>query len=174
MINPWFTNALLDSCSLNPASPVEEIAIKEILCLHSDRGLSLVISHSTQREFDHPNTPQEVKEKSSSKIFTMQVGHNPQELVIKKKLRDLIVGNGKTSTYAADAEHIFEAQKCGSYFLTEDRRLLKKAAAVLSICGLVVLLPSDFLLLVKKHQAGEVAYQAWRRDCPASSSIRAA
>lgn len=158
MINPWFTNSSLDTCSLNPASPVEAIAVEEILRLHTERGLSLVISHSTKREFDHPNTPQAVKEQASSKIFTVSVELNPQEMTIKQRLHDLIVGNGKASTYAADAEHIFEAQKYGSYFLTEDRRLLGKADAVCTICGLVVLLPSDFLRMVKQHPAAEVGH----------------
>lgn len=158
MIDPWFTNSSLDTCVLNSASLVEASAVKEILCLQNEMGLSLIVSHSTKREFDHPNTPREVKMETSSKTCTVPVELNPQEMTIKRKLHSLIVGNGKASTYAADAEHIFEAQKYGSYFLTEDRRLLGKAAAVQEICELIVLLPTDFLQLVKQNGPTKLAH----------------
>lgn len=151
MINPWITNTLLDSCAFDPANGKEQQAADELFRLHREEELSLVIAHSTKREIDHPNTPQWVKREASAKIFSMQVQCTPQELTIKKDLHALITGNGKAEKYAADAEHIFEAQKYGSYFVTADRRLLDKASEVLALCGVTVLLPSEFLCLVSQH-----------------------
>lgn len=50
-----------------------------------------------------------------------------------------------------DAQHIFEAQKYGSYFVTTDKRLLSRAVAIRSACTVNVLRPSEFLSLVKQY-----------------------
>lgn len=155
MINPWTTNALLDSCAFDPANREEQQAADELFRLYRENDLSLAIAHSTKREIEHPNTPQWVKCEASEKIFSMQVQLTPQELTIKKKLHTLITGNGKAEKYAADAENIFEAQKYGSYFVTADGRLLDKAREVQALCGVIILLPSEFLRLVRQCVPGK-------------------
>jgi predicted nucleic acid-binding protein len=155
MINPWITNTLLDSCAFDPANREEQQAADELFRLHREKELSLIIAHSTKREIEHPNTPQWVKREASAKLFSMKVQLTPQELTIKNKLHALITGNGKAEKYAADAEHIFEAQKYGSYFVTADVRLLDKANEVRALCGVIVLRPSEFLRLVRQHALGK-------------------
>ena len=151
MIDPWITNALLDSCAFDPADREEEAAAHELFRLHREKSLNLVIAHSTKREIDHPNTPAWVKSEASAKIYSLQVALTPQERAMRDRLRVLITGNGKAQKYEADSEHIFEAQKYGSYFVTTDRRLLDKAPEVCALCGVVVLSPSAFLHLVRQH-----------------------
>ena len=154
-MNPWITNTLLDSCAFDPANREEQQAADELFRLHREKELSLAIAHSTKREIEHPNTPHWVKREASAKLFSMQVQLTPQELTIKNKLHALITGNGKAEKYAADAEHIFEAQKYGSYFVTADGRLLDKASEVRALCGVIVLLPSELLHLVTQHTPGK-------------------
>ena len=69
------------------------------------------------------------------------------------RIHATLTGNGKFEKYIADATHIFEAQKYGSYFVTADQRLLKKAEEVATYCSVIVLLPSAFLELANDSKA---------------------
>ena len=50
-----------------------------------------------------------------------------------------------------DARHVFETQKYGSYFVTTDARLLKRAEEIKTECGVDILRPSQFLELVHNY-----------------------
>lgn len=155
MINPWITNTLLDSCAFNPPNSAEQQAAEELFQLHREDDLDIAIAHTAKREIEHPNTPQWVKREASAKIFSLQVQLTQQEQLMKTELHALIAGNGKAEKYAPDAEHIFEAQKYGSYFVTADGRLLDKATEVHALCGVVIMLPSAFLRLVRQHASSK-------------------
>lgn len=150
MISPWKTNTFIDSCGFDPKYSPEDTAAADIFCLHTKDDLPLVISHSTRKEIDHPNTPAWVKKEAAQKVFSVAVELTPQELALKRKLLALLAGNGKSEKMAQDAEHIFEAQKYGSYFVTTDQRLLDKATEVRVVCGVSVMLPSEFLKLARE------------------------
>ena len=151
MISPWITNTFVDSCAFDPKCNPEDTAATEIFRLHREQNLQLVVAHSTLKEIEHPNTPQWVKQEAGSKICSIGVQLTPPELGLKRKLLALLAGNGKPEKMAQDAEHIFEAQKYGSYFVTTDQRLLSRAVDVAAICSVTVLLPSEFLSLVLSH-----------------------
>ena len=50
-----------------------------------------------------------------------------------------------------DAEHVFEAQKYGVFFVTTDKRILKKRIELEELCGVVVLLPSEILSRISEQ-----------------------
>jgi hypothetical protein len=64
------------------------------------------------------------------------------------RIEAILAGNGKVENIAQDARHIFEAQKYGSYFITTDARLLKRAAQIRLELSVTILKPSDFLEVV--------------------------
>jgi hypothetical protein len=67
------------------------------------------------------------------------------------KIHNILTGNGKPQNVADDARHVFEAQKYGSYFVTTDERLLKRADEIRTECGVDILRPSQFLELVHNY-----------------------
>lgn len=156
MISPWQTNTFIDSCGFDPKCSPEDSAAAAIFQLHTEHQLPLVISHSTRKEIDHPNTPEWVKKEAAQKIFSVTVELTPQEQAFKRKLLSLLAGNGKPEKMAQDAEHVFEAQKYGSYFVTADQRLLDKAVEVRAICGVTIILPSEFLKLARANRNATV------------------
>jgi hypothetical protein len=111
----------------------------------------LQIAHSTQKEIEHLNTPAWVKTKAQNLIFTIEIGLTPNELMILRKIEAILAGNGKVENIAQDARHVFEAQKYGSYFITTDTKILNRAQALRSCCGVVIVKPSAFLAMVKTH-----------------------
>ena len=151
-INPWIANNFIDSCAFDPKYDPEDISANEIFQLHKERNLGIQIAHSNQKEIEHPNTPRWVKEEASGLIYTLDVSTTSNEKALLTKILAILAGQGRPENMSQDARHIFDAQKYGSYFVTTDGRLLKKAQAIQNLCSVDILLPSEFLKLVKRYQ----------------------
>lgn len=154
-ISPLITNNFIDSCAFDPKYEPETSASVKIFGLSEGTDLLLQIAHSTQKEIDHPNTPNWVKQKAREFIFTLQVQLTSNETKILREIESTLAGNGKVENIAQDARHIFEAQKYGTYFITTDGLILRRADALRKRFGVQVLKPSDFLALTKKHLAAK-------------------
>ena len=151
-VNPWIANSSVDSCAFDPKYGPEDKAANEIFRLHKEEGLIIQIAHSTQKEVDHPNTPDWVKRAAAGMIYTLQVDLKQDERTRFRRIHAILTGQGRPENMEEDARHIFEAQKYGLYFITTDRRLLKRAKEIGALCGLEILLPSQFLELVRSHK----------------------
>lgn len=151
MVNPWLTNNLIDSCAFDPKYAPEDAASIEIFEFRREKDLPLVIAHSTLKEIEHPNTPSWVKDEAQALIYSLRVQLTADELKILRKIESILAGNGKVENIAQDARHIFEAQKYGSYFITTDSRILKRADALRNEVSVMVLKPSEFLALARQH-----------------------
>ncbi|MBW1644399.1 MAG: hypothetical protein JRJ76_16345 [Deltaproteobacteria bacterium] len=78
------------------------------------------IAHSTQKEIDHPNTPDWVKRQALNLIYTIPVHLTDSELRKLREIEAILAGNGKVENILHDAKHVFEAQKYGSnYFRSQ-------------------------------------------------------
>jgi len=152
MISPWTTNSMLDSCAFDPKySPEHECAL-ELHRLFFEKDLPLLIAHSTKKELEHPNTPRWVKAEAAARIYSIETTRTAGELSRLKQIHTILTGNGRPEKYWQDAEHVFEANKYGSYFVTTDRRILDKSGNLSEIVAVKILLPSEFLRLVKQHE----------------------
>ena len=150
-INPYITNILIDSCAFDPKYGNEATASQQLL---DNSKLNLVIAHSTMKEIEHPNTPRQIKALAQERIFTIQTSLTSAELKIKQAIWDTLTGNGKPDNMKADAEHVFEAHKYGSYFITTDDRILKKREELDRIgVSCWILSPSELIIIVNKHAA---------------------
>jgi hypothetical protein len=145
MINPFQTNSLIDSCAFDPKYSPEDAASVELMRLRDEQGLGLLIAHSTLKEAEHPNTPAWVRREAQQMIYTQDVRLTPPEVATLRRIEAILAGNGKVENIAQDARHVFEAQKYGSYFITTDARLLKRAAQIRKEVSVTILRPSDFL-----------------------------
>lgn len=150
MVNPFQTNSFIDSCAFDPKYAPEDAASTELLRLRDEKGLGLLIAHSTLKETEHPNTPPWVRQQAQGMIYTKDVGLAQPELERLHRIETIIAGNGKVETIVQDARHIFEAQKYGSYFVTTDAKLLKRAVQIRREFRVTILKPSDFMDLVRR------------------------
>lgn len=151
VMNPWLCNNFIDSCAFDPKYDPEDKAATEIFRLHEENELGLLIAHSTQKEIDHPNTPSWVKKEAGGLIFTLDTSLTHQEKILIQNIEITLAGNGKRENFIQDARHIFEAQKYGGYFITTDKKLIKKRDEIHQLCASNILLPNEFLLLVRAH-----------------------
>jgi hypothetical protein len=154
-INPWISNNFLDSCAFDPKYSLEDKAAIEIFRLNKEEELLIIIAHSTQKEIEHPNTPNWVKCEAANLLYTLKISLPPDERTLLLRIEEAIAGEGKVANIDQDARHIFEAQKYGSYFITTDKRLLRKGPLIRSICRVYILKPTEFLNLVRSYKQSD-------------------
>lgn len=146
--DPRRTNTFLDSCAFDPKVEPEHAAAQRVrfIC-HSER-ISILITHSNQKELDHPNTPADVKAQAADMNFTIAVALTPAEIERRARLHRAMTGDGNPARYEADAHHIFEAGKYGGgYFVTTDKRILERKGQLEVISGAVIVKPTEWLAI---------------------------
>lgn len=153
MINPWLTNSMIDSCAFDPKQSPEQQAAEELAKLWQEHSLPLLIAHSTKKELEHPNTPLWVKKEAEARIYSVETDRTPSEFAVFRNIHEILTGEGNPENHIQDAEHVFEASKYGSYFITTDRRILSKKYRISKVSNATVLLPSTFVELVKRYEA---------------------
>ena len=73
------------------------------------------------------------------------------EIKKKQEILRILTGNGNPEKMRNDAEHIFEAHKYGGrYFVTVDKRILKKRNELAKIGVSCVMRPSELLALAEE------------------------
>ncbi len=149
--NPIINNNFLDSCAFDPKYDPEDSASIDIFKLSQEGKVLIQIAHSTQKELDHPNTPEWVKSEAKNLIYTIKVSLTANEENELHQIEAILAGNGKVENIKQDARHVFEAQKYGAYFITTDNRILSRAHELYLACGVSILKPSDFLSLVLQY-----------------------
>lgn len=154
-VSPLLVNNFIDSCAFDPKYEPETSASNEIFEFSEEQHFGMLIAHSTQKEIDHPNTPAWVKKQATGLIYSMNVQLTPNERKLLGDVELILAGNGKIENITQDARNVFEAQKYGGYFVTTDKRILSRAGQLKKRCGVSILLPSEFLALVKQYATGE-------------------
>lgn len=152
-LNPFIANIFLDSCAFDPKYHPEDSASMDLYQLYERGELILHIAHSTQKEIEHSNTPLWVKQEANTFISTFKGQLIEEEAKRKKEILNILAGNGNPERMRSDAEHVFEASKYGSYFVTTDARILKKQAELHQLCGVIILKPSEIMEIIRRYKA---------------------
>ena len=150
-IDPRLTNILVDSCAFDPKYSPEDKASEALFELSQDSKIILIVAHSNQKEIEHPNTPSWVKTEAQSIIHTIATGPTDSEVKIKAKILGVLAGDGKPENMRQDAEHVYEASKYGSYFVTTDARILKREKELFDLCTVRILKPSEMLKIYRDY-----------------------
>lgn len=150
--NPFIRNIFIDSCSFDPKYSPEDKASVELFKMHDSEKINLIISHSNQKEIEHPNTPAWVKERANELIFTCDTPLTPDEINKKKEILKILTGNGKAQNMQQDSLHVFEALKYGTYFVTTDQRILKRQEQLHRGFGLHVVKPSKLFKIMQEEE----------------------
>ena len=148
-INPFIVNNLIDSCAFDPKYYPENEASAKILHLADQGDLAVMVAHSVQKEIEHRNTPIEVKRRALNMVYTKQTSLTKDEFDKLNKIKKILAGNGKIDNIEQDAQHVFEAQKYGSYFITTDKRILSRRDELKLLFSVHIVKPTEFLLSLK-------------------------
>lgn len=145
VLDPRYANSFLDSCAFDPKYAPEDDAARQIRKLGDEGVVSVLLTHSNQKEIDHPNTPADVKREAGAMIFTLPTALTPDEHRRRSAIHSILTGKGKPEKYEADAFHVFEAGKYGGYFITTDQRILNKRDELHAVCVAKIVTPSEWL-----------------------------
>jgi hypothetical protein len=129
----------------------EDQASEALFQLSQENKIILIIAHSNQKELEHPNTPVWVKREAQSRIYTIATNITTKEQEIKDAILSLLAGKGKPENMRQDAEHVYEASKYGSYFVTTDSRILKRERELFELCTVRVLKPTEMLSIYREY-----------------------
>jgi hypothetical protein len=99
-------------------------------CGLSDAGiLTVVVPGGVRDEIQHPRTPGDVQAAVLPQIFNLRPGLNEAQRAERRRVQQILQGNAHPGAHAADASHLSEAAGTGcGYFITHDKRMLKKRA----------------------------------------------
>ncbi len=155
-VDPRYYNNVIDTNILDRLEDGHDEAVDAMLALYRGNMVSFQLPYSVKAEIDHPHTPTEVKERAREFIFTEPVTLTANEHALHAEVRELIRGNAAPGQHDQDAFHLFEAEKYGGgYFVTRDRRLLRKRAEIERLLGLIVLAPTEFMSVYQEFEADE-------------------
>ena len=147
-LDPRLANNFLDSCAFDPKYAPEEQAAQEIKAIGDQGVVVLQLTPSNQKELEHSNTPEYVRQEARSMIFTVETGLTPNEQRTRMEIHRVLTGkNGKPEKYEADARHVFEAGKYCGYFITTDKRILDKRGELHKVCAATIVTPSEWLAI---------------------------
>jgi len=146
ILDARYGNNHLDAHFLDAMEGDEAEAVKAILELHANQQLGLLIPYSVKDEIEHENTPDHVKERAQQLSYTSPVDLTEPERELRKEACALMRGNAKPGSHDADAYHLVEAAKHGGrYFITNDKRVLKRQEDISALLGIKVVTPTKFL-----------------------------
>ena len=151
-LDPRLANNFLDSCAFDPKYAPEDQAAQQIKAIRDQGKVELLLTHSNQKELEHPHTPEDVKREARAMIFTIETDLTPDERRRRTEIHRVLTGNGKPEKYEADARHVFEAGKYIGYLITTDQRILDKRGELSAVCAATIVTPSEWLAI---HHAAD-------------------
>ena len=154
--DPRIFNTFIDVPVLHRKGDPEDVVVAELLSTAHDRGVILHLAYSVKDEIAHAHTPADVKVRARDLIFSEQVQLTEGEKDLHRRVRELIRGNAKAGKHDADAFHLVESSKYGAgYFLTNDKRLLRKGGEIGDLLNMEIVTPTEFLEILKMFEQGE-------------------
>ena len=155
-IDPRYSNTFVDVPVLHRKGNAEDAVFDEVLEIAFEWRVMLHLTYSVKDEIAHPNTPDYVKKRAQRFIYSVPVQLTQEENELHQKVRKIVQGNAKAGKHDADAFHLVESQKYGAgHFLTYDKRLLKKKAAIRNLLNMEIVTPTEFLAVLKKFEQSE-------------------
>jgi hypothetical protein len=156
-LDPRICNITLDANALDRDGTANDGLVARFRKLSDVGELTVVIAGGVRGEVQHPHTPPDVKAAVLPQIFNLRPGLNTQQQADRHRLQAILRGNAQPGTHAADASHISEAAEtaCG-YFITHDKHILKKRAALRAVLPptLTIVTLAEFFDILDDFEAG--------------------
>lgn len=141
-----YGNIALDANALNYDS-MRDGQVDRLLDLNEKEKIGLVVPYSVLREAANPKTPPRVRNLMAEQIYSLDVSRTQDELQMLLQLRQLMQGNAQSGKHDADGEHLFEAQKYCTHFITHDGRIIQRRGEIAKLLGntLTIFTVEEFL-----------------------------
>jgi hypothetical protein len=126
-LDPRRSNIALDANALNRHRTKRDTLVDRFERLSEGGVLHVVLGGGVRDEVQHPNSSARKKAAMLPKIFNLRPGLTSGQRAERQRVAQIVRGNAQPGTHANDASHLSEAAETGcSYFITHDRRILRK------------------------------------------------
>ncbi len=149
-MNPFMATVFIDSCTFDPAGEPDNSCSEEIFSYYQKDEINLIVSHSSTKEAAYPNIPSRIK--SEAKLSGKDVTLTTEENEKKNTIWNIIADSQNPEDMKQDSEHVFEAHKCGGYFVTNDSRIIKNRKALINVCNALIVTPCELIGIINKHK----------------------
>jgi hypothetical protein len=128
-LDPRRVNIGLDANALDRDGSDRDRLVDRFRRLSDVGVLTVVVAGGVRDEIHHPRTPGGVQAAVLPQIFNLRPGLIEAQRVERRRVQQILQGNALPGAHAADASHLSEAAETGcGYFITHDKRILKKRA----------------------------------------------
>lgn len=134
MRDPRYGNIALDANALD-YDGMRDGQVDRLLELHEMEKISLMVPGSVLREAANPKTPARVRSLMANQIYSLDVSRTRDEQQKLLQLQQLLQGNARAGKHDADGEHLFEAQKYCTHFITHDGRIIQRRGEIAKLLG---------------------------------------
>jgi hypothetical protein len=139
---------ILDEIKIDETEDIETNAVKSIVQLKLDGHINLIIPFSVKKELEHANTPLLTKVKASDFLFSDEIFFEAHHQIALSQVEKILKGNCIDDKHKKDALHVYESSRnSGRYFITKDKRILKKSHELKELLSIKIVKPSDFLYI---------------------------
>jgi len=144
-LNPFVGNIHFDANIADHIKALDRSAVVRILQLNEEGDINLIVPQSVRQELLRSATPSVVRSVAFEHIFTMSP-LTSEEQAEQRTFIEALRGDAKPENIDCDLKHVWDAAKHGGrFFLTVDRRLLKRADKIFEHKLICVLTPEDFV-----------------------------
>ena len=158
-LDPRRVNIGIDANALD-RDGTDRDRLVERFCGLSDAGiLTVVVAAGVRDEIQHPRAPGSVQAAVLPRIFNLRPGLNEKQRAERSRVQQILQGNALPDAHAADASHLSEAAETGcGYFITHDKRILKKSAELQAVLPLSINIVSleEFLDILDAYENGQL------------------
>lgn len=152
--DPRYHQVFLDAHILDDSVDEEVSQAIQMITGPMRQCVSMLLPYSVKAEIENPNTPAVVKRRAADFIYTMEVSLTSAEMKTHAAVRAIMRGNALSGQHNSDAFHLVEACKYGGYFVTLDKRILKKRGEVRAILpGFWAVRPQELVAIFNQHVA---------------------
>jgi hypothetical protein len=157
-LDPRRVNISLDANALDRDGSDRDLLVDRFRGLQDARILRKVVAPGGVRdEVKHPQTPDDVQDAILPQIFNLRPGLNEPQRVDRRRVQRILRGNSRRGVHAADASHLSEAAETGcSYFITHDKRMIKKRAELHASLppSLTIVTLEEFFHILDAYETG--------------------
>jgi hypothetical protein len=150
-IDPTRRNIFIDSCVFDTDMENEKIAAMQLLDLFEKEIIYLQLAHSTKNEISHPSTPGFKNLLANQMVYSIKTQRTQEQQKEKLLIYKILTGNSKKEKMKMDAENVFEASIYCAFFVTTDKRIIKKRNELQKVGSAIIVKPSE--LINKINQA---------------------
>ena len=155
-LDPRNANVAIDTNALNRGDRVYDAMVDRLLGLSAGGTIRLILPKGVRVEMLDPRTPAYIRTTAAPMMFSYAVGLNSEEQRRRRLIERELQGNAASGKHTADADHLFEAAKYCTYFITQDRRILTRSGRMRDLFppSLTVLTLAECLEIFDAYEAG--------------------